>query len=62
MKITLTIRSVYGINRAYPACEKAQIFADMLGAKTLTRQAIDAIKALGFTIETTDAASLSDIA
>lgn len=62
MKITLTIKSVYGVPRAYPACEKSKIIADMLGAKTLTRQAIDAIQALGFSIETTSDASLSDIA
>lgn len=61
MKITLQIRNVYGVPRAYPACDKSRIFADMLGAKTLTRQAIDAIKALGFTIETASGAGLESV-
>lgn len=43
--------------RFYPACEKAEMFCKLTGrgatpAKTLTREHIDIIKALGFNVET----------
>jgi hypothetical protein len=61
MKITLTLKSVYGQTRAYPACSKAQGFANLLGTKTLTRQNLRHIEALGFTIETAADAKLEDV-
>jgi hypothetical protein len=61
MTITVEIKSSYGRSLAYPACDKAKIFAGMLGAKTLTRSALKAIEALGFTINTTSNASLEDV-
>jgi hypothetical protein len=61
MKISLTLKSVYGQTRAYPACDNARTFAAMLGAKTLTREALRHIEALGFTIEAQQGASLEDV-
>ena len=49
-QITVKVREVYGNQVIYPVCEKAQIFASLAGTKTLTTQALKAIKALGYTI------------
>jgi copper chaperone CopZ len=51
MKITVKIKSVYGIMQAYPACPQSKIFCDLTGTKTLTRAALESIKKLGFEIE-----------
>ena len=51
MTIQVQIKNVYGKETIYPICEKAKIFADMVGQKTLTRQNIHFIKALGYTVE-----------
>jgi hypothetical protein len=48
--ITVTIKSVYGNITAYPSCPTAQLFAQLLGTKTLTPQALKTIKALGFEV------------
>jgi hypothetical protein len=51
MKIQVKIKSVYGNEMIYPVCETANIFAKMLGTKTLTSAAIKHIKQLGYTVE-----------
>ena len=51
MKITVKIKSVYGIMQAYPACPQSRLFCDLTGTKTLTRSALESIKKLGFAIE-----------
>jgi len=51
MKITIRIDKNYGIETAYPACERAQLFARLAGTKTLTRHALRDIAALGYEIE-----------
>lgn len=61
MKIQLTLKSAYGRTLAYPADDNAQRFAAMLGAKTLTRQNLAHIKALGFEIETAGGLNLADV-
>jgi hypothetical protein len=48
--VTVTIKSVYGNITAYPACPTAALFAQLLGTKTLTPQALKTIKALGFEV------------
>lgn len=50
MDILVKIKNVYGNEMIYPVCEKALIFANMAGTKTLTHQSIKQIKALGYTI------------
>jgi hypothetical protein len=55
MNITIEFKNVYGETKAYPVCERAKTFASMLGTKTLTRDAIRHIEALGFTINAVDA-------
>jgi len=51
MKIIIRTKSVYGIVQAYPACPVSRLFADLTGTKTLTREALNTIKKLGFAIE-----------
>jgi hypothetical protein len=48
--VTVTIKSVYGNITAYPACPTAALFAQLLGPKSLTPQALKTIKALGFEV------------
>ena len=54
MNITVTIKSVYGVDKMYPACENARRFAEIAGTKTLTEHTIRQIKAMGILVETTD--------
>lgn len=44
-------KSVYGNVLIYPACDKSNIFAGLIGKKTFTTRELDLIKALGFEIE-----------
>jgi hypothetical protein len=56
MQIQIEIRSVYGNETIYPACDKARAFASIAGTKTLTRRALQDIQALGFEIVVEQAA------
>lgn len=47
----VTIKQVYGVNTVYPANDKAQLIARLAGTKTLTTEAIETARALGFTFE-----------
>jgi hypothetical protein len=49
--IRVNIKSVYGEEKIYPACQKAVTFCKMLGQKTLTTANIASIKQLGFQVE-----------
>lgn len=51
MTITVKIKHIYGNETVYPVCDTAQTFARMLNTKTLTREALKHIKALGYTIQ-----------
>ena len=48
--INVTIKSVYGKETIYPACENAKIFARLSNCKTLTASTIADINALGYTV------------
>ena len=50
MFITVTIRSIYGNEVIYPACDKSQAFASIAGTRTITHQVIKQIKALGYEV------------
>ena len=50
MKITVKIKSVYGLETVYPACSAAEIFARIAGTKTLTSHALRDIQSLGYEI------------
>ena len=49
--ITIEIKDVYGQPKVYPVCDKAQIFADIAGTKTLLPPDIQRIQALGYTVK-----------
>jgi len=51
MKITVRIKSNYGIETVYPACPTAELFARIANTKTLTSHALRDIQALGYQIE-----------
>ena len=51
MKITVRITKTYGNESIYPACATSELLAKLAGTKTLTRAAIETIKALGYTVE-----------
>lgn len=51
MKITVSIKNVWGNELVYPICPKAKIFAEISGKVTLTPYAISRIKALGYEVE-----------
>ncbi|QEL18728.1 hypothetical protein [Limnoglobus roseus] len=51
MKITVKVREVYGNKTIYPVCDKAKLFAKMLGQKTLTHSNLCLIEQIGFLIE-----------
>lgn len=50
-EIKVRITSKYGKELIYPASDKAELFAKIAGAKTLTRSNIAHIKELGFDVE-----------
>lgn len=50
MHITVAIKSIYGNQVIYPACERADAFASIAGTRTLTPQVIKQIKALGYEV------------
>lgn len=48
MSLFFVAKNVYGQMMYYPACEKSKEFLTALGLKTFTKDAIRAIKALGY--------------
>jgi len=49
-EIKIEVRNVYGVVKYYPMCERAKLFAGIAGTVTLTPQALEKIRSLGFTI------------
>jgi len=49
--ITIEIKDVYGQPKVYPVCDKAQIFADIAGTKTLLPPDIKRIQMLGYEVK-----------
>jgi hypothetical protein len=49
-QIMVIVRKVYGNAVIYPACDQSRTFAQLAGTKTLTLQALQKIKALGYEI------------
>lgn len=47
-QITIKEKSVYGNTLLYPVCDKATIFANLIGKKTFTSNDLDLIAALGY--------------
>ena len=51
MNLKLTVRTIYGVRKYYPACEKSTLLVQLTGHKTFTAQNIDILKQLGFIIQ-----------
>ena len=51
MKITIRADKNYGVETFYPACDQSKIFARIAGTKTLTRNTLRDVAALGYQIE-----------
>lgn len=51
MEITVQIKTVYGNETIYPVDDSAKAFAKLAGTKTLTRSALQMIKALGYDVK-----------
>ena len=47
-EVLVTIKSIYGEDRIYPACKVSTTFASIAGTKTLTDYTIDQMKSLGY--------------
>ena len=45
-------KNVYGVERVYPVCNKAKLFARISGNKTLLPEVIEQIKKLGYNLTT----------
>jgi hypothetical protein len=51
LKVLVSIQKPYGAETIYPENETARFFCALLKQKTLTREDIEGIRALGFSIE-----------
>ena len=49
-KVHIKVREVYGMERIYPVCANAMLFAEMTRRKCLTRQDLGSINELGFSV------------
>tara|TARA_R100001224_G_scaffold72432_1_gene44254 strand:- start:596 stop:769 length:174 start_codon:yes stop_codon:yes gene_type:complete len=52
MKLVVSKKNVYGVERVYPVCNKAKLFAAISGNKTLLPEVIEQIKKLGYNLTT----------
>ena len=50
-QIQVEIKSVFGREVIYPACQKAEGFCQLIGQKSLTRHQVEQIKALGYEVQ-----------
>ena len=48
--IAVEIKTIYGTDKIYPACPKAEVFCKMLNQRTLTEHDIKLIKELGLEV------------
>ena len=48
MNLIVSKKNVYGVERVYPVCNKAKLFATISGNKTLLPEVIELIKKLGY--------------
>ena len=49
-EITIEIKNVYGEDKAYPVCDKAKLFTDIAGSRTLRSADLNYIQQLGYKI------------
>lgn len=49
--IQVEIKTIYGSDKIYPSCSRAEIFCKLVGQKTLTERDVDLIKQLGIEVQ-----------
>lgn len=59
--VKVEARSVYGQTKVYPACDRAHLLAELVGAKTFTPQALSLIKRLGYQVVEVTPAKLAAV-
>ena len=52
MNLIVSKKNVYGVERVYPVCNKAKLFAAISGNKTILPEVIEQIKKLGYNLTT----------
>ena len=52
MQLIVSKKNVYGVERVYPVCNKANLFASISGNKTLLPEVIELVKKLGYNLTT----------
>jgi len=52
MNLIVSKKNVYGVERVYPICPKAKLFASIAGNVTLRPDVIERIKKLGYNLTT----------
>ena len=52
MNLIVEKKNVYGVERVYPVCTKAILFAAISGNKTLLPEVIELVKKLGYNLTT----------
>jgi len=52
MQLIVEKKNVYGNQLVYPVCDKAKLFANISGNKTLLPEVIECIKKLGYNLTT----------
>jgi len=52
MELVVSKKNVYGVERVYPVCNKAKLFASISGNKTLLPEVIELVKELGYNLTT----------
>jgi len=50
MKIKVKVKKVFGAERIYPVCEKAELFRKISKSATLMPETLDIISELGFDV------------
>ncbi len=51
MNLKLIVKTIYGVKKYYPACDKSKLLVELTGHKTFTVNNIEVLKALGCSIE-----------
>jgi len=51
MELIIKIKSVYGEDKIYPACDTAETFATLIGKKTFSATDLKHIRTLGYTVK-----------
>jgi hypothetical protein len=51
MLLKMTIKTLYGVKKYYPACETSKLLVQLTGHKTFTSFDIDVLKQLKYEIE-----------